>query len=715
MPTSEPPRKIPSPLVVAAVLLLSLLGLLLHVVTMLESAQLAQTWFSVPAWETALNALGGELLLQEGEFRGLVPMESVGGLLTLLLGCLVALGTWRSRWGGMSRQDRVLSMGNWIGCWGLIAFGWSAGWLVASIQGWSGLLSLLMITAPLVLPVVLAGMGHAVWMAGRVSDDSASSKSWNSNVVLAAMILGYLLVFVSMNWGLWFNLQIPHGDSAMYEEHLWNFEHGKGFRSYLDQGLFLGEHIQFVHLFLVPLHALWPSHLLLELCESLALASAILPIYRLTLRHSGSRLAGYLLSAAYLCWFGVHYLDIAIDLKTFRPIAFGVPLMLWWLDALETGRWKTSLVLLFFLLSCKEDFAIVTAPVGLWLAVDAWRRTDLGRREKRFRMFWGLAHAALLTAYLLLVVKVLIPWFRNWENVHYAAYFQALGATPTEIVQTMLFHPLRTFSLFVTLGSTLYALYLLVPLMGLPLRSPGRLLTALPLFLTLCLNELVKTTPGPFHHFHAPLIPILFWAAAAGSGRRWQDLCPSWFTKQELSSVPDRPALAVQQTGLAFACCVTTAVVFSMAPCSLQFWDAERPFYWRTLYVPGERARMFAPVADAIPHSARVASTDFVHPRFTHCERSYDYSKYPRKVANYEDRVPTDTDYIVIDTGHRYSELRREEILRDPGLLQSIRELRESPDEWELLPLETGQYFIVLKRIRQESPVTPGTANSPAS
>jgi hypothetical protein len=122
----------------------------------------------------------------------------------------------------------------------------------------------------------------------------------------------------------------------------------------------------------------------------------------------------------------------------------------------------------------------------------------------------------------------------------------------------------------------------------------------------------------------------------------------------------------------------------------LRFWDAERGYYWRELYLPGERPRQFAKIYPLIPHSARVASTDFIHPRFTHHERSYDYSDYPRAVANYEDRVPDDTDYIVLDLQHPYSKIRSRQ---DP-----IRELLREPARWEVLPDNTDGYFLILKR-----------------
>jgi hypothetical protein len=89
-----------------------------------------------------------------------------------------------------------------------------------------------------------------------------------------------------------------------------------------------------------------------------------------------------------------------------------------------------------------------------------------------------------------------------------------------------------------------------------------------------------------------------------------------------------------------------------------------------------------------------VASTDYVHTRLTHFERSWDYSDYPRAVNNYQPGVPPDTDFIVIDTTHPYS------TVRSPA---EVRELREHPESWELLPDDTGGLFLILRR-RTERP-----------
>ena len=174
--------------------------------------------------------------------------------------------------------------------------------------------------------------------------------------------------------------------------------HGKGFRSYLDQGLFLGEHIQVIHLFLLPLYVLWPSQMLLELCDSVILAAGCIPVFWMARRHAGALAdVGIWLAAAYLLYFPLQYLDIGIELKTFRPNALAVPVLLFALDQLERRRYKTFCGLLLLTLSAQEDYAIVLAPLGVWIALRQWQPLDrvvLSKVNWRMAIF-GTCVAAL--------------------------------------------------------------------------------------------------------------------------------------------------------------------------------------------------------------------------------------------------------------------------------------------------------------------------------
>ncbi len=500
--------------------------------------------------------------------------------------------------------------------------------------------------------------------------------------IVAGVAAMFVAISLAMNFSLWNNLQIPHGDSSMYEEHLWNTLHGKGFRSYLDQGLFLGEHVQVIHLLLLPLYMLWPSHLFMETCGSLALAIGAIPVFLIARRHSSSERTAAILAIAYLLYFPLQFLDIAIDLKTFRPSAFGIPAMLFAINAMEARRWGIMTFCFLLALSSQEDFAVVIAPLGLWLAIESglqYRKSP--STNLRREIIIGLVTCVLAALYVIFVVKFVLPWFRSGSEIHYVSYFQKFGKSAFEVVINLIIRPDLVWKYLITASTLALFLHLLQPA-GMPFRAWRRLLVGLPLFALLAANELTWEFPGPFHHFHAPIIPIIIWAMCASVGIA---LPKNNDTKQATAEL-------IQQRGLWILCSAfVTGIFFSLSPIGIKFWDSGSPFYWRSLYVQSERAKQFEKVLPLIPTTARVASTDFIHPRFTHYERSYDYSHYLRKVADYEDKVPDDTDYIVIDTRHRYSDIKS---------FEETREFHNQRDQWEVVPVDTNGYFIVLKRVK---------------
>lgn len=652
----------------------------------------AGSLFSRPTWFQFVERMGGTI--QENPNQNLIA--NVPYLSIWIMIALFSVITWLAGGTRLSNKNSI-SFQKALSDWGISGWRW---WGILVLWQVLSFLFLILDSLPLTtflyasLPLWISLQG-AAWISEYFqlseprksqsepqSDLSGSSGLSSAKICLLFSCAAYVVAFTWMNWGLYWELLLPHGDSAMYEEHLWNVTHGKGFRSYLDQGLFLGEHIQLIHLFLIPFHWLYPSQLTMELCESLALASGAIPVYLIARRHTSSETAGVFAAAGYLLYFPLQFLDIAIDFKTFRPIAFGVPVLLFALDQLERKRYKTMIILFLLSLTAKEDYAIVLAPIGLWIALFQFKKDDQLSRKKG--IIFGIAIAVLSTVYLFVTVAVILPWFRSGVEIHYVGYFSQFGDSLGEVIRNIL-DPTQLIPALFNVTSVLYVAMILVPLGFLPLFSFSRFLTCLPLLMLLCLNEIAQ---DPRHHFHAPMIPILFWAACAGLPE-FSRFCNRFFgiNKQDTGSpVPVFPAVGAR---FLFLNSLFAGLFLSISPAGITFWDPGSPYYWRTNYVPGKRAEMFARIENLIPEESRVSSTDFVHPRYTHFERAYDYSNYKRAVNENQTGAPPDSDYIVIDTNHRYSEMKKPE---------DIPEYRDHPDEWELLPDETEGYFIVLKR-----------------
>ncbi len=499
----------------------------------------AEQFLSSASFQKVAAQLGGPVITSnvglvsaEIPLAGLlIPLAFFGGL-TAVAGAL-----WISRRRQCSFRQALaqwLTLG-WL--WWLLPGVWEGMRLVAFVANWEAGQSLIPAIASLWCATSIAGwLATLCILSGKSSQaNAAADESLMSGTQARAqtgnripwsvwLVLGvYVVVFTAMNWQLYFGLLLPHGDSAMYEEHLWNVTHGKGFRSYLDQGLFLGEHIQVIHLLLLPVYLVWPSQLSLELCQSLGLAAGAIPVFWMGQRHTGSRKVAALLAVAYLLYFPMQFLDIAIDLKTFRPNAFGITALLFALDQLERRRYWTMGLLMLVTLSAQEDFAIALAPLGLWIALFHVRfvrarstpPSPQGPSDRSLRLL-GIAVALLAGVYLWLVLTQVLPYFRGGREIHYVGYFSRFGETAAEVIRNMLLHPGMLWDALATTQSLYYVLLIVVPLGFLPLCSPSRLAVGIPELFLLCLNQLAA---DPRHHFHAPLVPIVIWATIAGVGR----------------------------------------------------------------------------------------------------------------------------------------------------------------------------------------------------
>ena len=662
-----------------------------------------------------VQMLGGEVSLSlAGNVQMTLPWYSVSMRIVIFIAVLWVTGICSSRFRSVEwRSHFVALLKNLAIVLGAASTWWGL-WFFAEM----GFLTLGELSLGLLPLWFMATAGVTVWFAGRFvvamfesnqggqqavrlnpsSDFQSSCLPW---IVLCLATASWVAVLFWLNHALYQQLMIPHGDSAMYEEHLWNVWHGKGFRSYLDQGLFLGEHIQVIHLLLLPVHFFWPSHLLLELSESIALGSCSLIIFAITKRHTGSQVAAMWMGLAWLCYFPMHFLDIAIDQKTFRPIVLGLPFLFGMIYYGEEGWFWKTLICLVLALSAKEDVALIACPVLAVMAVRC-RSLSKGTAESSggWRSLLGLSIATAI--YLVVTVLVIIPAFRSGEHVHYARYFGTLGNSPGELIQTALRDPFAVLGQAMRVQTLQYLAVFLVPMALLPVRRLWVLSAGIVTFGMLSLlqfsTDAADLPPVPYHHFHAPLLPVIFWAAICGLSGLGS--CIQQSSEQtKLREVGNHQYSAQQISALIFCCCLLTCVTGSLSPLGATFWSKTSQFGYQQLYDPQdkdrqERADSIGAIVDQIPVTARVASTDYVHTRLTHHDRSYDYSGYLRAVNNYQPGVPHDTDFIVLDTAHPYSSIRS---------VGDVPELVDSDNEWRLRKDLSNRFFLVLERQMGES------------
>src|SRR5260221_7577091 len=236
----------------------------------------------------------------------------------------------------------------------------------------------------------------------------------------------------------------------------------------------LGDHSSLILFLLVPIYAVFRHPLTLVVVQSVTLALGAIPVARLASRRLGSRTSGLACAALYLLFPALGY----SNLFEFHPEVLCTAPLLAAFDALDQRRPARLLGFTALALLGKEDVAFVTIGMAVWAVLTQRRR--------------ALPVAALLTlmaatslAFSFLVLK---PRF-NAGEANYIQMYAGLGHTPREILIHLARHPLDVVRAWFTSPASAadtelkrtYWIYMLAPLLFLPLVSPATLAIALPI------------------------------------------------------------------------------------------------------------------------------------------------------------------------------------------------------------------------------------------
>jgi uncharacterized membrane protein len=264
----------------------------------------------------------------------------------------------------------------------------------------------------------------------------------------------------------------------------------------------LGAHVDPLLAVFAPLWWVWPSPLMLLAVQALAVALGAVPVFWLARKHLGSERYGVLFALAYLLYAPVQWL--ALD--EFHPVALACPLLLYAVWYLDEGRLAAAVPFLAAAALTKEEVPLVVAGIGIWFALARGRRVA------------GSAIAVAGLALSAFFLAVVMPHFRDGDSPAFYDRYDAVGGSPTGILETAVTDPVTLFEA-VTEGRDLtYLFQLAVPLAGLFVLAPLMLVAALPEVAASLLSETGTQTSIKFH-YTAPVVPILVVAAIFGAAR----------------------------------------------------------------------------------------------------------------------------------------------------------------------------------------------------
>ncbi len=309
----------------------------------------------------------------------------------------------------------------------------------------------------------------------------------------------------------------PSVSTGVYAQLMHALANGFSFDTTLEFGRevsHMSAHWSPIFLLYLPFYTVVPSPVTLMVIEVLAAYSAVLPLW-LIARRRGVSVGATVVLCGLLCASPVLLCGIAGSVHEYALL---LPLLLWLLYALESGRRWLVAVMAVLVLCVRETAALYLLTVGLYWVLANRKETDRSRQKRELTM--GLVLAGVSAVYFVTAMLVLTyagqgTLITRYENVTgiYATDFGTL-------VRELIFNPALALYEMLTEAKLQYVLCLLLPLAGLPLmtKRPAGLVFLAPL---LGLNLL---SDFPYHFnldypYSFAMVAFLFYLAVDATAR----------------------------------------------------------------------------------------------------------------------------------------------------------------------------------------------------
>lgn len=189
--------------------------------------------------------------------------------------------------------------------------------------------------------------------------------AWSKYLPLAGLMALYVVHFAQVTVAMLRAFDQPAYDMAIPDQGIWLLSRFHDpFLTVAGRNLF-GDHPSFIYLLLVPFYWVYPHASVLLVVQALLQAAGAVPIFLLARHLLRSSVLATLLAAAYL----LSPVLQQTDLEQFHVEAFETPLIALAIYAGVVWRPRLFLACVALLLLCKEDAALYTVPLGIWVAV----------------------------------------------------------------------------------------------------------------------------------------------------------------------------------------------------------------------------------------------------------------------------------------------------------------------------------------------------------
>ena len=323
-------------------------------------------------------------------------------------------------------------------------------------------------------------------------------------VVWGAMALWSVVLFAIVRDGF-VNFRVGRYDLGNMVQAVWSTADGRPLEITNGQTgelmTRLGAHVDPFLVLLAPAWLVWPSPLVLGLAQIVVVSLGALPVFWLARKHLESERTAGLLALGYLAypWLAV------TAAASIHPVTFAIPLFLFCVWFLDSGRMWPFAVCAALAMSTGELMGLPVLGLGIWYALARGRRLA------------GSLIALAGAGWTFVAVYVLVKAFSGEDSAFYGFYGH-VGGSPQGVVRTLLDDPGAVVSALTEAHDLIYVVWLGLPLLFLFVLSPGLALVALPQLLANWLSDFRSMT-DPRYHSIAAVTPFLIAATVFGLRR----------------------------------------------------------------------------------------------------------------------------------------------------------------------------------------------------
>jgi uncharacterized membrane protein len=233
----------------------------------------------------------------------------------------------------------------------------------------------------------------------------------------------------------------------------------------------------------------------------MAVALGAVPVFWLSRRHLASERVAFIVALVYLSypWLAWTALD------AMHPLTLAIPLFLFAIWFLDTGRVIPFAVCAALVASTGELMGLPIAILGLWYWLSRGHRVA------------GIVVACAGLAWTAVSIKLIVPAFSGSSSDFYR-YFEAVGGSPEGVLKTAIEDPGVLFHTAFSTRDGLYSLALAAPLCAVFVAAPGIAVAAVPQLGANLLSSITVHT-DPRAHGIAGVMPFLMAASVFGLAR----------------------------------------------------------------------------------------------------------------------------------------------------------------------------------------------------